>query len=314
MEKFWKKKNVKNYLIKDLFDTDEIVRMFGGCPNNEDYKIERIYYYWEWQGDENYEVIYTTKEDYEKHKDDESLFYGSDLNYKDFEDKFWFDSFEDVILGKVEIFSRLDFIKEIDKAFYKLKFEVQAKLFLKEVLESLDAIIRQLNRMLNHKNIDSDIEINKIREFVLNTFKQSYFDAKSDIYEGYKFIFPDIENNFNIVNEKYNFESDRKKILKYLISDELSLSKFNEFEMKLINSKYLNSNCVWNKSAADLIRFYSFCESKKIFKYHFEDNKKGINYLRELYDFHEGKNIDTPSKRKLQLIKSKKNIFDFLND
>jgi hypothetical protein len=39
MKDFWKNPAVKNYLVQDIFDIDEIVRSFGGCPNDEDYKI-----------------------------------------------------------------------------------------------------------------------------------------------------------------------------------------------------------------------------------------------------------------------------------
>ena len=62
---FWKNPAVANYLVQDIFDIDEIVIRFGGCPNDEDYKIIRTYYRDEFVGGEDgYETSVATKEDY----------------------------------------------------------------------------------------------------------------------------------------------------------------------------------------------------------------------------------------------------------
>ena len=68
MKDFWKNPAVKNYLVEDIFDIDEIVRRLGGCPNDEDYKIERSYYFKELVGgEEGYETSIATKEQYEEY-------------------------------------------------------------------------------------------------------------------------------------------------------------------------------------------------------------------------------------------------------
>jgi hypothetical protein len=203
MKDFWQNPKVKNYLINDLFDIDEIVRRYGSCPNDEDYKIVRSYYYWEWQGDEEWKIVDCNKEEYEKYKDSEESgeIYRTELNYKDFEDKFWFHEFTDTISGQVEVFSRFDLIDEINNTFYEMKFEGQAKYFLREILQGLESVIRQLNRILKWTKDTHGYDINKIQLFVIQTYIKSYTYCIKEIIDNYNFIFPEIKNYINQNNE-----------------------------------------------------------------------------------------------------------------
>jgi hypothetical protein len=192
--RFWKKEAVKKYLIQDIFDIDEVVRKYGGCQNDEDYKIQRSYYCWEWQGDENWITIPVEQEEYEKHKDNEDLHYRSELNYEAFLGKFWMDEFESFLAGKHIIFSENDFSKAVEKSFFKLKFEGQAKYFLKEIIEGLEYLIRALDRISNYKFEIHRIEVNSIQQLVIETYKESYASSIKGILEAYKFIYPEIIN------------------------------------------------------------------------------------------------------------------------
>ncbi len=51
---FWGKPELRNFLVEDIFDIDEVVRRLGGShPEDDDYEIIRSYYCWEWQGEED---------------------------------------------------------------------------------------------------------------------------------------------------------------------------------------------------------------------------------------------------------------------
>jgi hypothetical protein len=120
------------------FDVDEIVRRLGGCPDDDDYTIVRSYYYWEWLGNEDWITIATTKEDYEKYKDNDEFEYRAELNYDDFLDKFWFDSFQQSFYEYAEPNEQLYFITYVNDTFFTLSFEGQGKLFLRNMIKKLN--------------------------------------------------------------------------------------------------------------------------------------------------------------------------------
>ncbi|WP_157505063.1 hypothetical protein [Flavobacterium tegetincola] len=252
MKEFWLKSNVKEYMIKDLYDVDEIVRRFGACPNDEDYKIVRSYYFWEWEGNENWNVIQTTKDDYDKNIENEDIQYRTELNYNEFADVFWFSEFEDTICGKVEIFSRYDFIDAVNETFYTLHFEGQAKYFLKEVIEGLESLSRQIARFSNFKKEIQGFEANKIQQFVLKTFYDSYKDCISDIINEYEFICPEITNYINNYsptikkNPKIEYKTIWQKlgILIAIGSIEFEQKKNFGFEIKYKNILFESGNAL----------------------------------------------------------------------
>ena len=314
MKDFWKNHSVKNYLVQDIFDIDEIVRRLGGCPNDEDYKIERSYYYWEWQGNEDWITIPTTKEEYEKHKDNDEFKYITELNYNDFIDKFWLDTFEQALYEYAEPNEQLDFISFVNDNFFTLSFEGQAKLFLRNIIETLNHWSINLSDMISSKRMNDFYKINNIQEKVIRQYLGSYLNTKRRIINHYKFIYPEIENDFMPIGTEINKKPTREEILNKLIGENTNLNKFDKYEKKLKLEKYLSVDGEWIKKPAELSRFYSHCLNMKIFKSQFlVDDNRGIDLLRSLYNFQEGKSIDTKAKRLKQITKNTKTQFLFLD-
>ncbi|MXO06167.1 hypothetical protein [Flavobacterium sp. HBTb2-11-1] len=315
MREFWKKEAVKNYLVQDLFDVDEIVRRLGGCPNNEDYKIIRRYYCIEFiGGEEQFEILDTTKEEFEAHKDDDNteIDYRTELNYSDFLDKFWFDTFEEALFGYAEPNEQLDFISCVKDTFFELKFEGQAKMFLKNVIDGLNELYTELNYLLKNKNTVYSVGINKIQEVVINHYSESYLNTQNKIINIYKFIYPEIEQEFANV-KTINTKLTREEILKKLIGDNKKLTLFEKYEQKLKKNNYLSIDYEWKKGAANLARFFIHCTNEKVIPSHFIEGTRGMDLLRQLYGFEKGRSIDSKAKREKQLTKKERNEFDFLD-
>lgn len=210
---FWKNPKVKNYLICDIFDIDEVVRCYGGCPNDEDYKIVRSYYYWEWQGGENHIPIPTTKEDYEKYKDNEEEEYRTEINYKDFEDKFWFNEFADFLIDKIEPNEQFDFISFVNETFNNTNFEGQAKIFLKDVFSSLKSFSDDLKIFSKKRDWKGLEKTNKIQNFVIDHYSSSYSNTIDKLANYYDSTYPELINEFRqslVVNVP---EEDNPKIV-----------------------------------------------------------------------------------------------------
>ena len=319
MKDFWKNPAVKNYLVQDIFDIDEIVRSFGGCPNDEDYKIVRSYYCLEFVGGEDvYESTLATKEDYEKYKssdeDNYEFSYVTELNYNDFLDKFWFDTFEQTLYEYAEPDEQQDFISLVNDTFFTLSFEGQAKLFLRNIIKTLDHWSAELLVMIDSKRINDFNKINKIQEKLNKHYSGIYLNTKRRIINHYKFIYPEIENSFIPIGTEINTKPTREEILMKLVGDNKNINKFYEYEKKLKIQKFLSKDSEWIKRPADFSRFYSHCLQKTVFKSHFLlDDNRGVDLLRQLFNFHEGKSIDTPKKREKQLVKSKRTQFHFLD-
>ncbi|MBF6652188.1 hypothetical protein C3B47_04655 [Flavobacterium columnare] len=317
MKKFWEKEVVKNYLIRDLFDVDVVVEKLGSCPNDEDYKIKRKYFYIEFVGgDEPYEIFETTKEEYEKHKEDDNneFDYRTELNYEEFIDKFWFDTFEQILFGYCEPNQQLDFILCVKDTFFELNFEGQAKMFLKSVINGLNQLIEELNYLLSNNETIHSVKINKIQEIVIKHYSGSYLNAKKKIINSYKFIYPEIEKEFSDIDDvRINTKPTREEILKKLIGENKNIAIFEKYEEKLKTYGYLSMDYEWKKKPANLSRFYTHCEKQKVFKSHFIGESRGIDYLRQLYGFEDGRSIDSYSKRIKQITKTTINEFDFLD-
>lgn len=193
---FWKNPKVKNYLVCDIFNIDEVVRCYGGCPNDEDYKIVRTYYYWEWQGDENHIPITTTKEDYEKYKDSEEENYRTEINYIEFENVFWFNEFADFLINTIEPDEQLNFISYVNETFNNASFEGQAKVFLKEVFSSLKSFREDLEVLSNKRDRKGLEKINKIQDFVINHYSGSYKNTIDKLSKYYESIYPELIQEF----------------------------------------------------------------------------------------------------------------------
>lgn len=315
---FWKNPAVKNYLVEDIFDIDEIVRRLGGCPNDEDYKIERSYYFTELVGgEEGYETSTATKEQYDEYiKSDVDYYdysYSTKLNYEDFLDKFWFDTFEQTLCEYAEPGEQHNFISLVNDTFFNLSFEGQGKLFLRNIIQGLNHWNEELLVLIDSKRMKDFHKINKIQEIVIYQYSGSYLNAKKRLINHYKFIYPEIENEFLPIGMTINTKPTREETIIKLTGNNKNIEKFYEYESKLKKEKYLSLDCEWIKKPADLSRFYSYCLKMKIFNSYFlEDDNRGIDFLRDLFNFHSGKTIDTKAKRQKQLVKSKMTQFDFL--
>jgi Mor family transcriptional regulator len=115
--------------------------------------------------------------------------------------------------------------------------------------------------------------------------------------------------------EKIN-QPSRDKTFKNLIDGSEMIQLFQKYEKQLIIEGFLSDNREkWLKNTASFMRFYNYCESKKVFKYFHEDSSSGVNMLRDLYNHHEGMKINNRDKRlKQSEVKRHKGQFDFLND
>lgn len=302
MKVFWKKTIVREYILTKLFDIDEIVRKYGGCPNDEEYIITRSYYYWEWQGDEKWELVSTNKEDYDNNFENEEFNYGTDLNYKEFEDKFWHSEFEDFLLGKIEIINRNNFLEEVTDTFYELKFEGQAKFFLREVIECLQSAIRQLNRISKYKKEINGIEVNEIQQFVIKTYIESYNDSINEIINDFNIVYAEIENlkNYSIKKTFKEIEEEQyidkiwfKVGCKFADGEIFNLIKINKSYKEISrilfneNDKYSNyiSQTLSEKpsSNTDKCIFKSNYKMEKIISYFKNNNLIIDNRFMEKY-------------------------------
>ncbi|SFE43058.1 hypothetical protein [Flavobacterium xueshanense] len=197
----------------------------------------------------------------------------------------------------------------------------------------LDAIRKIL---VAKKFVDSNVKDFYLKKTLLNSYNALYGEIESTYETFYPIIFviEDIRslNNFQKKYSGYNnllgtqletkkettakeLVSSRNEILKILFkSDTNTCDKFIKCEDKLVSRQYLNPDkSKWINGASAFIRFYMYCEKNILRKGVYEKNSRGVQYFRCLYDFHEGKAIDVPSKRKKQLIKSTKHDYNFLD-
>ena len=318
MKDFWKNPAVENYLIQDVFDVDEVVRRLGGCPDDEDYKIVRSYYRVEFvDGEEGFERSPATKEDYENFENSDEDYYDfiyvTELNYDDFLDKFWVDTFEQMLYEHTELEEQQQFISLVNDTFFNLRFEGQAKLFLRNIIEALNHWSNELLVLIDSNRRDDSYIINEIQKKVIRHYSGSYLNTKRSIIDHYKFIYSEIENDFRPMGTLLNAKPSREVILKKLIGDNTNQNKFSEYEKKLKAQGYLSVDGEWVKRAAEFSRFYSHCLKTKVFKSIFlEDDNRGIDLLRTLFSFNEGKSLDINSKRVKQITPKTKTQFDFL--
>ena len=160
--------------------------------------------------------------------------------------------------------------------------------YLGRLNNKLDELLRGLKEKYKYYYDKSELEIS-LGKYTLEMNKDSDEKSKSKLSRS------DLINN---LIGKYTEES----IL------------FEKHERKLVSRKYLNeSRDKWLKTAASFIRFYNYCENKEIFKYHLENSSKGVEWLRNLYEFYEGGTIDSRRKREKQNTPTKKSEFNFLD-
>ena len=105
------------------------------------------------------------------------------------------------------------------------------------------------------------------------------------------------------------------KIKKNLFRGATELEIFEKYELRLIEDGFLSSpGNNWLKSTASFIRFYNYCENKRLFKDAFNDLPiEGVGYLRKLFNYQEGTSLDGKGKRMKQNNKRNKLEYSFLN-
>lgn len=300
MKSFWKKKTVKNYIVNDYKDLDLKVLFFGSWGLENEGKIQYIYV--PLQEETNIyskEIIYyDNKEECEK----TNFLYRKVINYNEFINEFDFEKFKDFYETNAERLQQTYFLNSLKKEFYKTKNNIVCKQFLKDVINLLNESIEEL-KILKESNLN-EIFFSKyhnyIHDYLIHKTILSFNDCILKIKEEYKGIDKELDSIF------FSTKSDsvilsRDEILNKLIDGTKNLVKFNNYEEILKKENYISKDSGnWLQSSASLIRFYNYLEKNNIIKYHYAQNTKGVQLIRDLYSFHEGTHIDLPNKRKKQ--------------
>jgi hypothetical protein len=244
---FWKDKKTECYLICYLFEIDEVVRKYGGCPNDEDYKIIRTYFYWELEEEGIWEKTLVTKQDYEKSNN--NPIYGTELNYAEFESKFWFDEFKSFLTRDILPIQQVEFTSLIQEHFNNVTFEGQAKLFLKDVVANLIESIESLKILSRRIKKEHLPKLNEIQSFVINKYIENYTDTIRKLIKNYKSISPVLINeSVQEITEILGIEKEYKenpypKVFKnldaFLIFKSLHNSYKNDSKINLANYSFV---------------------------------------------------------------------------
>lgn len=158
------------------------------------------------------------------------------------------------------------------------------------------------------------VNIKTIYDFIWTNFSPFIDKEKQKFSYFYSNKKTNKDNNTYKPENNHREKLSRDVIFNYLFNSPKSQEIFKSYESKLEESLFLNNGKdKWLKDASSLIRFYNYCEAKNFFKDKYKGSSEGVRYLRELYNFYEGENIDTPSKRIRQNTKRNKNQFFFLN-
>lgn len=191
----------------------------------------------------------------------------------------------------------------------------------------LISVVTRLEQAIN-KSATSQYSDNPKLYDILKRIENYYSITYNNLYNDFKpFLIdkPQINENTGVTTNLLRQETktviakkttlDRSEILDKLIGlNTKKHDKFLEYESKLINFGYLNSDRnKWLKGTANFIRFYSYCENKSIIKNDiYQHSTKGVKLLRDLYKYYDG-DIDAPTKRKRQMTKTTKSEFNFLD-
>lgn len=252
----------------------------------------------------------------------------------------------DYFIDNSERLSKLENDLELNNQLPYIQLESLKVIFLNGLKTNLNLSTDDLVK--ENKIIDALRKIVVAKKFVnfsVNDFylKKTLLNSYNAIYEEiestYETFYPDIFviediRSLNNIQKKYSgynnllgtkFETkkesteeklvlSRNEILQILFKSDIKASDiFIKCEDKLVKHEYLKyDKTKWLKGASEFIRFYLFCEKKLLRKGVYENNSRGVLHFRDLYDFQVGKGIDVPSKRKLQVTKTTKNEFDFL--
>lgn len=192
-----------------------------------------------------------------------------------------------------EIFNSI-FVESYPDFFDIIQFVSDSKLEKEYRLSELSKTLDEL-----HRSIDKNSEIIKSK------FPKHIEICAKIANKSYNKCLQEIEKNLSaytnlLGNKLYGIEvthNHREDIIKNLC-DPSKIDTFLEYEQKIALRGYISENfSSWNKKPIDLVKFYRFCEGRKVIHYRHKTKKSGIKLLRELYNYYEGLSIDEPNKQ-----------------
>ena len=131
--------------------------------------------------------------------------------------------------------------------------------------------------------------------------KASFEKMKESLEKSFFEYLPPIESSSQ-QSTANSFSVSKQDSLEKLVDGTENLEKYYLFEKLLYQRGYINKDLdYWQESSVKLIRFYCFCEKKKMFKVQHTNKRTGIKILREIYNFQDGNAIDYPNKRKKEM-------------
>lgn len=305
--------STKNLILFNLYDVDEfILRVVEDIKRNnllEQFDVSKAkrYSYEIFRIGENeceeYEI--STDEYLVRIEHNEGLCF-TKLNYEDFEKELTPDFIESLYDDNwlYEFQYNKAFFQEANKWIENTSGDVSKELRLRDLLNRLKSSYKSLDSIKS--DLDNNILLHPIQKTVIKIFKRFDNVMIEGLTNRYKSFFSKL---FTTIDNK----PSNQIIIDKLIDGQSNKIAFENYEKKLVNQEYLSEDRKqWLKKSSDLVRLYNFFERKKIINRAYKDNSKGIKLLRELYNFHEGKSIDSPRSKRLKQDESKKNIDQFI--
>jgi len=260
----WELPEIKNYKVRTYYDIDEIIRIHGAAPYDEDYKIKRTFYKYDLQEYGKWEKIDVTKEEYFENYHLEEEQYVTDLNYWEFKDKFWMDILESDLMHNLIPNGQFYFIKKINELILNSEFESKSKIYLNDVIKGLRTVIDELDF------IHSKSETNEIQKFVIQSYISSYIEAIEILISSYELIYPKIIEKF--ISDNYK-ETIQENPYPEIFTSYLGFSIFTKLhEIYKKEDKYLaNYSFLYlalkseNLTVCSNVKFLEFLESYNIY-------------------------------------------------
>jgi hypothetical protein len=286
-------KEIEEFITPSL-EIDDVFNFFMFPKFEKQFRSCMRFYRFETFG-EDYEKFPISFEEFNPKYD---KFYG--LNYNRLEEIIDFEEFNND-LKNCFIDSEDSYIREINEQIQNPS-EAQFKIYLYNTLKNL----KDSYELLSTTQIENNKILNLIKNELLDSYKRVYIKIKNEvpIYTDIYSVFKALDANTFVSGKSDNggilvYIPSREEILKKLIDGSENRMKFESFERKLVDNSFLSIDFdQWRKSSTSLVKFYVFCENKKLFKSQYLMNKKGVKLFRQLYNFFEGESIDVPNKRK----------------